>query len=141
MFIHTYQYGAFNRLISATGKAKNASYSMQMTFGRMSEPPAKVQKADSTTTDQSYDFADRYEDSNHPTAPTQIGHGHYTYDVNGNLTPVMNDSFNTSCEMYRDGGRLRHTLSDCQSGIGNRACWMEAQNGSPPARLFPSPVQ
>ena len=117
MFIHTYQYGAFNRLISATGKAKNASYAMQMTFGRMDEPPAKVQKADPTTT------------------------GHYTYDVNGNLTPVMNDSFNTSCEMYRDGGRLLHTLSDCQRGIGNRACWMEAQNGSPPARLFPSPVQ
>ena len=107
MFIHTYQYGDFNRLISATGKAKIASYAMQMTFGRMDEPPAKVQKADSTTTDQSFDFADRYEDSNHPTAPTQIGHGHYTYDVNGNLTPVMNDSINTAREMYRDGGAKR----------------------------------
>lgn len=107
MFIHTYQYGDFNRLISATGKAKNASYAMQMTFGRMSEPPAKVQKADPTTTDQSFDFAYRYEDSSHPTAPTQIGHGHYTYDVNGNLTPVINDSINTAREMYRDGGAKR----------------------------------
>ena len=31
-FSHTYQYDNLNRLISATGKAKNASYSMQMTF-------------------------------------------------------------------------------------------------------------
>lgn len=53
---------------------------MQMTFGRMSEPLTKVQKVDSTKTAQSYDFMYKYEDSNHPTAPTQIGHEHYTKD-------------------------------------------------------------
>ena len=59
---------------------------MQMTFGRMSEPLTKVQKVDSTKTAQSYDFMYKYEDSNHPTAPTQIGHEHYTYDADGKMT-------------------------------------------------------
>ena len=71
-----------------------------MSFGRMSEPLTKVQKVDSTTTAKSYNFAYKYEDSNHPTAPTQIGHDHYTYDANGNPTLVTNDSTNTTREMY-----------------------------------------
>ena len=40
-----------NRLVYASGKAKQASYSMQMTFGRMSEPLTKIQKVDSTKTE------------------------------------------------------------------------------------------
>ena len=75
---------------------------MQMTFGRMSEPLTKVQKVDSTKTAQSYDFMYKYEDSNHPTAPTQIGHEHYTYDANGNPTLVENDSLETERRMYWD---------------------------------------
>lgn len=75
---------------------------MQMTFGRMSEPLTKVQKVDSTKTAQSYDFMYKYEDSNHPTAPTQIGHEHYTYDANGNPTLVENDSLGTERRMYWD---------------------------------------
>ena len=90
-FKHSYAYDDLNRLVYASGKAKQASYSMQMTFGRMSEPLTKVQKVDSTKTAQSYDFTYKYEDSNHPTAPTQIGHEHYTYDANGNPTLVEND--------------------------------------------------
>ena len=90
--IRIYIYEALNRLIHATGKAKNASYDMAMTFGRMSEPLTKIQKVDSTNTAKSYNFAYKYEDSNHPTAPTQIGHDHYTYDANGNPTLVTNDS-------------------------------------------------
>ena len=61
----------------------------------MSEPLTKVQKVDSTRTAQSYDFTYRYEDDNHPTAPTQVGHDHYTYDANGNPILVENDSLNT----------------------------------------------
>ena len=68
---------------------------MQMTFGHMSEPLTKVQKVDSTRTAQSYDFTYRYEDDSHPTAPTQVGHDHYTYDANGNPILVENDSLNT----------------------------------------------
>ena len=83
-----------------------------MTFGRMSEPLTKVQKVDSTKTAQSYDFTYKYEDSNHPTAPTQIGHEHYTYDANGNPTLVENDSLNTERKMYWDEDNRLMVLSD-----------------------------
>ena len=109
---HSYQYDELNRLISAKGKAKNASYSMLMSFGRMSEPLTKVQKVDSMTTAKSYNFAYKYEDSNHPTAPTQIGNDHYTYDANGNPTLVTNDSANTTREMYWDEDNRLMVLSD-----------------------------
>ena len=109
---HTYEYDELNRLIHASGKAKHASYDMVMSFGRMSEPLTKVQKVDSTTTAKSYDFAYKYEDSNHPTAPTQIGHDHYTYDANGNPTLVTNDSANTTREMYWDEDNRLMVLSD-----------------------------
>ena len=111
-FNHTYAYDDFNRLIKANGKAKNASYEMTMTFGRMSEPLTKVQKVDSTKTAQSYDFTYKYEDSNHPTAPTQIGHEHYTYDANGNPTLVEDDSLNTERRMYWDEDNRLMVLSD-----------------------------
>ena len=110
--MHTYEYDELNRLIHASGKAKRASYDMVMSFGRMSEPLTKVQKVDSTTTARSYDFAYKYEDSNHPTAPTQIGHDHYTYDANGNPTLVTNDSTNTTREMYWDEDNRLMVLSD-----------------------------
>lgn len=111
-FKHSYAYDDLNRLVYASGKAKQASYSMQMTFGRMSEPLTKVQKVDSTKTAQSYDFTYKYEDSNHPTAPTQIGHEHYSYDANGNPTLVENDSLNTERRMYWDEDNRLMVLSD-----------------------------
>ena len=109
---HTYEYDELNRLVHASGKAKHASYDMVMSFGRMSEPLTKMQKVDSTTTAKSYNFAYKYEDSNHPTAPTQIGHDHYTYDANGNPTLVTNDSTNMTREMYWDEDNRLMVLSD-----------------------------
>ena len=109
---HTYEYDELNRLVHASGKAKCASYDMVMSFGRMSEPLTKVQKVDSTTTAKSYNFAYKYEESNHPTAPTQIGHDHYTYDANGNPTLVTNDSTNTTREMYWDEDNRLMVISD-----------------------------
>ncbi len=109
---HSYQYDELNRLIHATGKAKSATYDMAMTFGRMSEPLTKVQKVDSSLTAKSYNFAYKYEDDSHPTAPTQIGHDHYTYDANGNPTLVTNDSTNTTREMYWDEDNRLMVLSD-----------------------------
>ena len=109
---HTYEYDELNRLVHANGKAKSASYDMVMSFGRMSEPLTKVQKVDSTTTAKSYNFAYKYEDSNHPTAPTQIGNDHYTYDANGNPVLVTNDSTNTTREMYWDEDNRLMVLSD-----------------------------
>ena len=105
-------YDAQNRLIHANGKAKTASYQLDMAYGIMSEPLTKVQKVDSTKTAQSYDFTYKYEDSNHPTAPTQIGHEHYTYDANGNPTLVENDSLNTERRMYWDEDNRLMVLSD-----------------------------
>ena len=110
--MHTYEYDELNRLVHASGKAKRASYDMVMSFGRMSEPLTKVQKVDSTTTAKSYNFAYKYEDSNHPTAPTQIDHDHYTYDANGNPTLVTNDSTNITREMYWDEDNRLMVLSD-----------------------------
>ena len=111
-FNHTYAYDDLNRLIRANGEAKGAKYEMTMTFGRMSEPLTKVQKVDYTKTAQSYDFTYKYEDSNHPTAPTQIGHEHYTYDANGNPTLVENDSLNSERRMYWDEDNRLMVLSD-----------------------------
>ena len=78
----------------------------------MSEPLTKVQKVDSTRTAQSYDFTYRYEDDSHPTAPTQVGHDHYTYDANGNPILVENDSHNTERRMYWDEDNRLMVLSD-----------------------------
>ena len=92
--------------IYTSGKAKQTSYSMQMTFGRMSEPLTKVQKVDSTKTAQSYDFMYKYEDSNHPTAPTQIGHEHYTYDAYLPYGELLVDEHTSSEEMpYKFNGK------------------------------------
>ena len=109
---HTYEYDELNRLVHASGKAKRASYDMVMSFGRMSEPLTKVQRVDSSLTDRSYNFAYKYEDTTHPTAPTLIGHEHYTYDANGNPTLVTNDSTNTTREMYWDEDNHLMVLSD-----------------------------
>lgn len=109
---HSYQYDELNRLIHATGKAKSATYDMAMTFGRMSEPLTKVQKVDSSLTAKSYNFAYKYEDEAHPTADTQIGHEHYTYDANGNPIRVENDSTNETRELYWDEDNRLMVLSD-----------------------------
>ena len=109
---HSYQYDELNRLIHATGKAKNASYTMQMTFGRMSEPLTKVQQVDSSATARNYNLVYKYEDESHPTAPTQIGYEHYTYDANGNPIRVVNDSTNTTREMFWDEENRLMVLSD-----------------------------
>ena len=105
-------YNELNRLIHAMGKTKSATYEMAMTFGRMSEPLTKVQRVDSSLTAKSYNFAYKHEDENHPTAPTQIGHDHYTYDANGNPILVTNDSTNTTREMYWDEDNRLMVLSD-----------------------------
>ena len=90
---------------------------MQMIFGRMSEPLTKVQKVDSTRTAQSYDFTYRYEDDSHPTAPTQVGHDHYTYDANGNPILVENDSLNTERIVKSHGDLEGVNINGAPQGI------------------------
>ena len=105
-------YDAQNRLIHANGKAKTASYQLDMAYGIMGEPLTKKQKVDSSKVAQSYAFAYLYEDSEHPTAPSQIGHNHYTYDANGNPLTVTNDSTSETREMYWDEDNRLMVLSD-----------------------------
>ena len=109
---HSYQYDKLNRLISATGNAKDASYSLYMAYNVMSMPLSKEQTTNGSKTAQSYHNYYKYEDSDHPSAPSQIGHDHYTYDANGNPTLVLNDSTNTSREMYWDEDNRLMVLSD-----------------------------
>ena len=111
-YSHSYVYDDINRLISANGKAKTASYRLDMTYGIMGEPLTKKQKVDSSKVAQSYAFAYLYEDSEHPTAPSQIGHNHYTYDANGNPLTVTNDSTSETREMYWDEDNRLMVLSD-----------------------------
>ena len=47
-YSHSYVYDDINRLISADGKAKTASYRLDMTYGIMGEPLTKKQKVDSS---------------------------------------------------------------------------------------------
>ena len=111
-YSHSYVYDDINRLISANGKANTASYHLDMSYGIMGEPLTKKQKVDSSKVAQSYAFAFLYEDSEHPTVPSQIGHNHYTYDANGNPTLVENDSLNTERRMYWDEDNRLMVLSD-----------------------------
>ena len=131
-FNHTYAYDDLNRLITASGKAKSASYEMAMTFGRMSEPLTKVQKVDSTRTAQSYDFTYRYEDDSHPTAPTQVGHDHYTYDANGNPILVENDSLNTERIVKSHGDLEGVYINGAPQGIS----FHETENYT----IYPAPI-
>ena len=109
---HRYTYDMLNRLTSANGSAKDIKYAMSMTFGKMSEPLTKVQTVDSTSVAQSYNLAYKYESAEHPTAPTQIGHEHYTYDANGNPILVENDSTDATREMFWDEDNRLMVLSD-----------------------------
>ncbi len=109
---HTYQYDKLNRLISASGNAKDASYTLNMAYNVMSMPLSKEQTTDGSKTAQSYHNYYKYEDSDHPSAPSEIGHEHYTYDANGNPTRVENDSTAAVREMYWDEDNRLMVLSD-----------------------------
>ena len=112
VYSHSYTYDGINRLVSANGKAKTASYWLDMTYGIMGEPLTKKQKVDSSKVAQSYAFAYLYEAGDHPTAPSQIGHNHNTYDANGNPLTVTNDGTSETREMYWDEDNWLMVLSD-----------------------------
>ena len=111
-FSHSYRYDKLDRLVNASGKAKNASYVMDMAYNVMSMPLHKYQEVDSSLTAHSYRNDYLYEDTSHPTAPTQIGHEYYTYDANGNPTLVEDDSLGTTRQMFWDEDNRLMVLSD-----------------------------
>ena len=77
---HTYQYDKLNRLISATGSAKDASYTLNMAYNVMSMPLSKNQQVTNSNKAQSYHNYYSYDDGDHPSAPSQIGHEHYRFE-------------------------------------------------------------
>ena len=103
---------ALNRLISASGKAKDASYTLDMAYNVMSMPVSKAQTVENSSKAASYTNMYKYEDADHPTAPSQIGHEHYTYDANGNPVRVENDSTDATRELYWDEDNRLMVLSD-----------------------------
>ena len=109
---HSYQYDALNRLISASGKAKDASYTLDMAYNVMGMPVSKAQSVENSKKANSYNLEYKYEDADHPTAPSQIGHEHYTYDANGNPVRVENDSTDATRELYWDEDNRLMVLSD-----------------------------
>ena len=75
-YSHSYQYDELNRLISASGKAKDKNYELLMRYDLMSNPLQK----DSV----SYE----YNTPNHPNAVSSAGGKLFTYDANGNPISV-----------------------------------------------------
>ncbi len=78
----------------------------------MSMPVSKAQSVENSSKAASYTNMYKYEDADHPTAPSQIGHEHYTYDANGNPVRVENDSTDATREMYWDEDNRLMVLSD-----------------------------
>ena len=78
----------------------------------MGEPLTKMQRNDLGSVAGSYALAYEYGDTDHPTAPSQIGHERYTYDANGNPTLVEDDSLNTERRMAWDEENRLMALSD-----------------------------
>ena len=56
-------------------------------------------------------------DDSHPTAPTQVGHDHYTYDANGNPILVENDSLNTEQIVKSHGDQEGVYINGAPQGI------------------------
>ena len=83
-----------------------------MSFELMGEPLTKMQRNDLGSVAGSYALAYEYGDTDHPTAPSQIGYERYTYDANGNPTLVEDDSLNTERRMAWDEENRLMALSD-----------------------------
>ena len=95
-----------------TIKFKGVSYVKYMSFELMGEPLTKMQRNDLGSVAGSYALAYEYGDTDHPTAPSQIGYERYTYDANGNPTLVEDDSLNTERRMAWDEENRLMALSD-----------------------------
>lgn len=79
-YSHTYAYDELNRLISASGTAKDQTYEQLMRYDVMSNPLQK----DSV----SYE----YNTPNHPNAVSSAGNKLFSYDANGNPISVEDTS-------------------------------------------------
>ena len=99
-YSHSYQYDELNRLISASGKAKDKNYELLMRYDVMSNPLQK----DSV----SYE----YNTPNHPNAVSCAGGKLFTYDANGNPISVEDTTANTLRVMQWDEENRLQSLGD-----------------------------
>ena len=99
-YSHSYQYDELNRLISASGKAKDKNYELLMRYDLMSNPLQK----DSV----SYE----YNTPNHPNAVSSAGGKLFTYDANGNPISVEDTTANTLRVMQWDEENRLQSLGD-----------------------------
>ena len=104
-YSHSYVYDDINRLISADGKAKTASYRLDMTYGIMGEPLTKKQKVDSSKVAQSYAFAYCMRTAITRRRPRKSGITIIPTMPTGIPTLVENDSLNTERRMYWGRGQ------------------------------------
>jgi RHS repeat-associated protein len=81
---HAYSYDDLNRLVSAAGKAKDASYTLGMEYDIMGNPTGKKQMTQGSQAG-SHEWAYVYNGPK-PNAAMQIGSRRYAYDGNGNPT-------------------------------------------------------
>ena len=97
---HSYQYDELNRLVSASGTAKDKNYKLLMRYDVMSNPLQK----DSV----SYE----YNTLNHPNAVSSAGNKLFTYDANGNPISVEDTTANTLRVMQWDEENRLQSLGD-----------------------------
>jgi RHS repeat-associated protein len=99
-YSHSYQYDELNRLVSASGTAKDKNYELLMRYDLMSNPLQK----DSV----SYE----YNTPNHPNAVSSAGNKLFTYDANGNPISVEDTAANTLRVMQWDEENRLQSLGD-----------------------------
>ena len=99
-YSHTYAYDELNRLISASGTAKDKNYELLMRYDLMSNPLQK----DSV----SYE----YNTPNHPNAVSSAGGKLFSYDANGNPISVEDTTANTLRVMQWDEENRLQSLGD-----------------------------
>jgi RHS repeat-associated protein len=125
---NTYVYDEWNRLIFAKGSVETAKvrgtkeYELTMQYDKLYNITNKNQKvfhrsynagADlQSVPEQTHDFFYRYEDPNHPNAPTSIGSKNYQYDPNGNPIFIHDTATDAMRRMIWDEENRLILLSD-----------------------------
>lgn len=99
-FSHSYQYDELNRLVSASGMAKDKNYELLMRYDVMSNT---VQK-DSV----SYE----YDTESHPNAVSRVDSKIFTYDANGNPISIEDTAANALRIMHWDEENRLQALGD-----------------------------
>ncbi len=99
-FSHSYQYDELNRLVSASGMAKDDNYELLMRYDVMSNA---VQK-------DSVSF--EYNTASHPNAVSRAGSKVFSYDANGNPISIEDTTANTLRVMQWDEENRLQSLGD-----------------------------